>query len=87
MPHTQGRRSLAILSDNAIDTPYKPTRDDLQLASVFALCEDVRSAGANCSHARDILQKSVFIACLEDTSSAVAQFENGLYLFRLSLIL
>lgn len=86
-PHTQGRRSLAILSDNAIDTPYKPTRDDLQLASVFALCEDVRVAGSNCSNPREILQKSVFIACLDDTSSAVAQFENGLYLFRLSLIL
>ena len=86
-PHTQGRRSLAILSDNAIDTPYKPTRDDLQLSSVFALCEDVRIAGSNCSNPREILQKSVFIACLDDTSSAVAQFENGLYLFRVSLIL
>lgn len=86
-PHTQGRRSLAILSDNAIDTPYKPTRDDLQLSSVFALCEDVRIAGSNCSNPREILQKSVFIACLDDTSSAVVQFENGLYLFRLSLIL
>ena len=87
VPHTQGRRSLAILSDNTIDTPYKPTRDDLQLSSIFSLCEEVRIAGSNCSHTRDILQKSVFIACLEDTSSAVVQFENCLYLFRLTLIL
>ena len=44
-------------------------------------------AGSNCSNTREILQKSVFIACLDDTSSAVVQFENCLYLFRLSLIL
>ena len=86
-PTTSATKPSSILSDVVNVTPFKTTRDDLQLDSVCSLCEDIRRLGANCSHERDIFQKSIFISCLDDPSTSLIQYENRLYLCHLSFIL
>ena len=79
---TPSKQTLSMLSDFVNETPYKPTREDLQLDSVLALCQEVKRAGELCTHDHDVLQKSVFISCLNDCLLSVVQYENTLLLLR-----
>lgn len=73
----------SILTDSVIITPFKETREDLQLQSIESLREEIRSMGMLCSHDKETLSKSILISCLSDASVGLAQYENGLYLLQL----
>ena len=73
----------SILTDTFISTPFKETRDDLQLESIESLKEEIRTMGLYCTHNKEILSKSILISCMTDASTALAQFENGLYLLQM----
>lgn len=79
---TPSKQAHSMLSDYVNETPYKPTREDLQLDSVLALCQEVKRAGELCTHEHDVLQKSVFISCLNDCLLSAVQYENTLLLLR-----
>lgn len=81
-PSTPSKPQHSFLSDYVSETPYKPSREDLQLDSVLSLCNEIKRAGELCTHERDVLQKSVFISCLNGCLLSVVQYENTLLLLQ-----
>ena len=81
-PSTPSKPQHSFLSDYVSETPYKPSREDLQLDSVLSLCNEIKRAGELCTHERDALQKSVFISCLNGCLLSVVQYENTLLLLQ-----
>ena len=81
-PSTPSKPQHSFLSDYVSETPYKPSREDLQLDSVLLLCNEIKRAGELCTHERDVLQKSVFISCLNGCLLSVVQYENTLLLLQ-----
>lgn len=81
-PSTPSKPQHSFLSDYVSETPYKPSREDLQLDSVLSLCNEIKRAGELCTHERDVLQKSVFISCLNECLLSVVQYENTLLLLQ-----
>lgn len=77
----------SVLTDNVTLTPLKETRDDLQLLSVEELREEIRHMGRVCENNSSIFSKSVFISCLENVSLGLIQYENELYILKLTGLL
>lgn len=73
----------SILTDTFISTPFKETRDDLQLESIESLREEIRTMGSCCTHNKETLSKSILISCMTDASTVLTQFENGLFLLQM----
>lgn len=79
--------SQSLLTDSIISTPVKETREDLQLHSIAYLRDKVSKMGALCTYNKELLSKSIFISCLVHASMGIIQFENELYLLKLSDLL
>lgn len=59
----------ALLSGVYVETPYKESREDLRLGSIIHLREGIEQGNKQCSHEKDLLQKSVFISCVKGAHS------------------
>ena len=66
-----------------LSTPFKETRDDVQLESIESLREEIRTMGSCCTHNKETLSKSILISCMTDASTVLIQFENGLFLLQM----
>lgn len=77
----------ALLSGVYVETPYKETRDELNLDSILRLREGIEQGGRNFSHEQDLLQKSVFISCVKGCTYSLIQYDTKLLLLRTKEIL
>ena len=77
----------ALLSGVYVETPYKESREDLRLGSIIHLREGIEQGNKQCSHEKDLLQKSVFISCVKGCTFSLIQFDTRLILLRTREIL
>ena len=78
---------LSLATPPRVTTPFREPRAELALASIQTLRSEVQKAGQQCHHERELLQSSLFVGCLQDSSRVLLQSGTCLYLLTLPSLL